>query len=665
MHFSLKKLLKLVCFISLSYCARAQGVLVKSLSTLDDGIRTANAPALAIFNQLAYLAWTSDKNDSIAVITMHLAEEGEPVERKDYITDVGSSIYAPQFITAFGKLYLFWVNAQGGLSYRVAGGGESISEKSVFSFPIESLRDLDMGLSVCLLPDQIVLSARNRKTHKLCVIYLSNQDGIQLHIAKVSHLNIKPQSFASLGLLPDTTLRVAWNSKKDRVYFSDFKPESSSFSTTSFRAVLRSNLPPALFKLSENQHQVCFWKESTGSEEWKYANVNANNTLGTAMSMFGAIDSKSALMLSPLNNKEALMAYTSPDKHIVMGLAHFYNPSRWMEDFLYPDKSNYTLKDIVLPGSHDAGMSVLTASGGRQGYTINECNTLTQKYTIRQQLEKGFRMFDLRVGRYDTKIYTKHASSDCMDEAIGGGFGESLSDVLKGLRSFMEQNTKETVILTFSHFCEKEAPPIEVAKFIRDTLGASLLFQAAGRKLSQVPLKDLSGKVLVSFENYSDAYTSTNTIEKGSDAFINFRREYAATNNISLLQKKQHLFFNEFKQTPLAENDLVRLDWQLTQSSEEAAMACNDFQTDEISPLVNGMILLTNIIRKHRSIRSLALVANASLYSSIDNWIGAKVISHINKPNILYTDMSDVWITNYCIQLNNQTLYQKQPKDTQ
>jgi hypothetical protein len=336
-----------------------------------------------------------------------------------------------------------------------------------------------------------------------------------------------------------------------------------------------------------------------------------------------------------------------------------YNPARWMEDTFYPEKAGYTLKDIVLPGAHDAGMSVLTAVGGQQKGTINECNTLTQIQNIKGQLNDGIRMFDLRVGMYDNALYIKHCSADCMEDAIGGGYGEKLKTILVDIKNFIYANRKETVMLTFSHFCEREAPAAQTAQFIIETLGNSLVFNNDGKKLNQIKLRDVAGKVVVVFEQYAraDKLIDSCSIAPSSGSFINFRREYAATNKLDLLQKREATFFAGLGSSKLRDNDLVRLDWQLTQSSEEAAMVCNDFQDENISPVVNSVLFLTNVLTKHRSIKSLAAMGNKQMQQLCDKWIANGTINKNNKPNILYVDVAGKWITDYCVQLNKTALY--------
>jgi hypothetical protein len=306
-------------------------------------------------------------------------------------------------------------------------------------------------------------------------------------------------------------------------------------------------------------------------------------------------------------------------------------------------------------------MSVLTATGGQQSGTINECNTLTQTQNIKGQLNAGIRMFDLRIGSYDNILYTKHCSSDCMAEAIGGGYGERLSSILYAMRDFLHTNKKETLLLSFSHFCEKEAPAAKVARYIIDTLGKDLIFAGKGKKLDDIPLEELAGKAIIVFEQYTtpDRLIDSCSIAPASDCFINFRREYAATNVLTDLQSKEKLFFTTMGGSRLKNNDLVRLDWQLTQSADEAAMICNDFQNEKVNPLINGAMLLTNALRNHRSIKDLSLIGNRSVLPQLNQWISDGTINRNNKPNILYVDVAGGWITDYCIRLNENPLYRR------
>lgn len=332
----------------------------------------------------------------------------------------------------------------------------------------------------------------------------------------------------------------------------------------------------------------------------------------------------------------------------------------WIGQVLQPQQNTLTLKEVVIPGSHDAGMSILTATGGIQSSSINECNTLTQVYPVAQQLEQGIRMFDLRIGKLNGKLYTKHCSSNCMEDAMGGGYGESLPAVVNSIRNFLNTHKQEFVLLSFTHFCDKEISAGTLAQWLQDSLGRDYILDATPWKhIGEVPLKKLCGKSLLLFEKQpSPPPAASCTFDSSSGAFVNFNRAYAATNNHKILLAREKQFFTRLRSN-ISPNDLVRLDWQLTQSSDEAAMICNDFQSERTGLALDMTMLLTNLIRGHKSIITLSHKNNQRLQPSVESWIADGTITHVNKPNILYVDVAGKWITEYCVKLNRSQLYSK------
>lgn len=335
-----------------------------------------------------------------------------------------------------------------------------------------------------------------------------------------------------------------------------------------------------------------------------------------------------------------------------------YDPARWMSQKLFPAKEAYTLKDVVIPGSHDAGMSVLTATGGKSPGPINECNVVTQTLSIEKQLNAGIRMFDLRVDQYNGQLFTKHAPSDCMEDAVAGGYGENLMTVLGAVKKFLQTNSQEFVILSFAHMCDKKLSLQNQAQSIATALGKDLVYTAAGKSIGDVPLRQLSGKVLITFE--AGAFpllgVQKNTMDSGAKGFLNYRRLYAATRDLSKMTAAQKQFFSGLSPK---NNDVVRLDWQLTEASSEATFICNEFQSEKSNPLVDAAVLLANKVQGNKKILDLAHLANKSLEKNVNDWIKDGVINKASKPNILYVDASDTWITDVCVKLNESPLYTK------
>jgi len=245
-----------------------------------------------------------------------------------------------------------------------------------------------------------------------------------------------------------------------------------------------------------------------------------------------------------------------------------------------------------------------------------------------------------------------------MSDAIGGGYGEKLSGLLDAIRGFLQKNKGEMVLLTFSHFCERETPVAVLADSIITRLGKDMIYQHKGAGLGAVPLRQLAGKVIITFEHYhrSDGLIDSCTIADRSGACVNFRREYAATNDLNKFLSRQESFFHDLAGGG-AGNDLIRLDWQLTQDGGEAAMICNDFQNEKTNPLINGAMLLTNVIRRHQSIIDLSIDGNKYLPVKLNEWISKGVVNRKNKPNILYVDAAGTWITDYCIDLNKSYIF--------
>lgn len=102
------------------------------------------------------------------------------------------------------------------------------------------------------------------------------------------------------------------------------------------------------------------------------------------------------------------------------------NLNQWMEKI--PD--NTLLKNIKIPGSHDAGsIGMLSAA-------------CTQSDDIKAQLDKGVRYFDIRVNKVDEKYVIFH------DIVNGVDFEPIVSDIA----DFIKNKPTELLILDFQHF---------------------------------------------------------------------------------------------------------------------------------------------------------------------------------------------------------------------
>ncbi len=118
---------------------------------------------------------------------------------------------------------------------------------------------------------------------------------------------------------------------------------------------------------------------------------------------------------------------------------------KWMGDnHLIKSKS---LRQICIPGSHDAGMSILqeNTAFGSSG------NTVTQYRSVYGQLMLGTRYFDIRpaIGGHPGRYVTGHYSK-VIDTSWQGGNGQDIQAIVNNINTFTT-GRKELIILNLSH----------------------------------------------------------------------------------------------------------------------------------------------------------------------------------------------------------------------
>ena len=104
-----------------------------------------------------------------------------------------------------------------------------------------------------------------------------------------------------------------------------------------------------------------------------------------------------------------------------------------------------TLREICMPGAHDAGMSA--RNGGTAG--AFDCNSLTQTAGVAGQLAAGARYFDVRPAISGGEYYTGHYS-DLGNVTWQGANGQSVQSIVDDVNAFTAGNA-ELVILDLSH----------------------------------------------------------------------------------------------------------------------------------------------------------------------------------------------------------------------
>jgi len=148
--------------------------------------------------------------------------------------------------------------------------------------------------------------------------------------------------------------------------------------------------------------------------------------------------------------------------------------SEWMSYI----KDDTLIKEIVMPGSHDAGTIGMIYAAK------------TQSLPIHKQLIDGVRYFDIRVEKKkNAELVIYHSIAK----------GQTFTAVIDDILEFMETNTTELIILDFQHF--KNDSMEDVAAVIETNLSDYLIYNETDLTdldfIDNIPLGSVRGKILI------------------------------------------------------------------------------------------------------------------------------------------------------------------------
>lgn len=345
------------------------------------------------------------------------------------------------------------------------------------------------------------------------------------------------------------------------------------------------------------------------------------------------------------NGEEVKMAFFKSETHTIdfmpLNLSNAYDTSRWMSLL---DKTT-TLNDIVMPGSHDAGMSILQGCYGLDN-GIGKNITKTQSLNIGKQLEAGSRYFDVRLDTHDGELYTYHG-----DSTGGGCHGESLISVLNGVVAFLEQNPTETAILAFPKPKNDDDGTAENFETLLDKYSAYLYKDSQNKyegNLAKLPLSDVAGKFIAVF-NYDDykdpsngrfyllngeVKTDDNTQDCSGDDPKDCECKYIDGSNLSVCNN----YSNKTTYEKMVPNQLYA--WENFASLEEEQLFL-------LSWTVTGSAW--NALASSGAVEVHAMKANYKLPAILYEKI---VEEGYAKPNIVYVDFMEKGVAQNIIQWN-------------
>ena len=298
-----------------------------------------------------------------------------------------------------------------------------------------------------------------------------------------------------------------------------------------------------------------------------------------------------------------------------------------------------TLRQICMPGTHDAGMSTV-ASGT---LFSDSCNTQTQTTGILGQLQAGSRYFDIRPvisgGQYLTGHYSDIGSGST--NTWQGGNGQSIASIISDINSFTASNG-ELIILNLSADLDTDLGNGSYAAFTQAQWNALLsilqggisnLFVYSASDLSTLPLNTYIGNgnaaVVVIVSPAASGISLGSYANQGFYPAANFPsyNVYSDTNDLNTMTSDQISKLQAQRTNP--NSVFFLLSWTLTQDSLQAA-AC---------PITGG---------SSTSILDLANTANAQLSQILP------ACTSQSYPNVIYIDniQSSLNVASIAMQIN-------------
>lgn len=320
--------------------------------------------------------------------------------------------------------------------------------------------------------------------------------------------------------------------------------------------------------------------------------------------------------------------------------------SNWMRN-MKSLLENRTLKQIVIPGSHDAAMSVTEYCAS----FASECNTKTQNKSVYDQLLAGSRFFDLRPLKFDGEFVTGHydhmtlpwyvfppqylllAPFVTKDVTLGCN-GENLAGVLRDVKVFLDNHPGELVILNFSHYFDRDGSGImptfttqtkeALSGMVKSILGDHLVKLDDNENLTEkgnmrvLTFKDIlkKGQAIAVFDT-SYAYDRKNGILRSEgttdhlgspDDDLRVYGHYANKNIVDDMISDQ---FTKLSNQAHHGDKLFLLSWTLTQQPNQQ-IGCYFNLADDILELaqhVNGYLsgnLLSSVLSSESNLSALA-----------------------------------------------------------
>lgn len=292
----------------------------------------------------------------------------------------------------------------------------------------------------------------------------------------------------------------------------------------------------------------------------------------------------------------------------------FVDTTAWMSRIA----DSTLLNQLIMPGSHDAGMSDLSHCAPP---LVGDGYTRTQSGSIGQQLVDGSRYFDIRVDYDYDALVTYHRTDGW------GCNGVSLLDVLNQTQAFLTAHPSETAIFKFSHIRDYDghdpaATKQKINALLDNYTGVMYQNGTTPLNLAQLRIGDLRGKMILAFDydDYIDPATGRFRYADwpgSANANLTVFDQYSDSSDYETMKRDQLAKWSQYGGQ--GKDYLFLLSWTLTASPPGS------------------------------TIQTLAAEANANLPGVLSNQI---LEAGASKPNIVYIDFVANPVTQSIIQYN-------------
>ncbi len=339
---------------------------------------------------------------------------------------------------------------------------------------------------------------------------------------------------------------------------------------------------------------------NASSENWWFGGKKATHTIGNQVTVNG-MDQQGRTV-----NANFLRGDNGQHEVVMMSFSPFVEEPNWMSRL----NSQLSLDNMVLPGSHDTGMSQVYDNGVTAPSYIQ-----TQQFNVGQQLVCGIRYFDLRLKLYNNALVTYH------ETAGFGGKGQDLASILQQATNFLSQYPSETFVLKFSHTSTDSDLITAMQTAFEQAFLQPYLYKNndTNVNLSQIPLSSLRGKMLLVIYYDKEKLPPSGYIDPSQGRFKYVDAE-ESSNNHNLRVYDHYADKDSF--------DKMYSD-QLQKWKNHVSWGAGHLF------LLSWTLTAQVVSITTKDIAALAQEANRNLSASLRDQIGG---SKVSKPNIIYLD---------------------------